>query len=135
MSGFVGRLSQMSDSLNPQDIKESDAEDDSPSEKWIGMNVAARNSNIREWNVPFKSTYLNLKSKDTPVTTWWKSWNNSHLLSMALLAIFILFFIWLALAYFKITQRAALTGKSNNFYPLCTDDDDDSLIRVSKNFF
>lgn len=54
---------------------------------------------------------------------------------MLLLALFIMFFIWLGLAYFKVTQRSALTGKSNNIYPICTDNDDNEVARVSFFFY
>ena len=73
-----------------------------------------------------------MKTKEAAATyTKWKSWNSSQLWSMVLLALLIMFFIWVGLAYFKIRQRSALTGKSNNFYPFCTDEDD-KLARVSE---
>lgn len=75
-----------------------------------------------EWGGPLRTVYQHVKTKDNTVTTRWKTWNNSQLFSMLLLGLFILFFSWLALAYFKVTQRAALSGKSNNHYPLCGDD-------------
>lgn len=45
LTSFVRRLSRMNDALNPQDIKESDGEEDEPSDKWINVNVPIKHSN------------------------------------------------------------------------------------------
>ncbi|KAK6635002.1 hypothetical protein RUM44_000251 [Polyplax serrata] len=75
----------------------------------------------RDWTKHFKSVFQYFKSKDSTFSSNYKSWNNNQLLSMLLLGLFLLFFVWLALAYFRVTQRTGIGDKSANNYPLCMD--------------
>lgn len=88
----------------------------------VHIKVLKNSSNVfREIGRPFRNFYEHLKSKDSLVlSSHSTSPNNSQWLSMVLLGLFLLFFLWLVLAYFKATQRPSIAGKSTNYNVLCS---------------